>query len=542
MKRSSWFQFLLSFSMAFMPLHPAFAAETKKLSPAYEKGLANLKEMIKTAGLTQPQDFKVFVEKLKPFVQPKVYIRLAAYGELHPNETSPTIEVQEVAGAKKLIRVFIKSVNGSESFDINLAAVQANPQQFQALSTPGLTHQGKAYSYYDIYYDGKMDLGKKDYILTLAEIRRLGEVNPGLASDYLVKYKALIQSLEAYYILNEGSDYAAQVVAPWWLEVAQASWSKDGETCIVAGHISKVVKGVCGGDGFSQGCAKGDIFCNPLAYGFSDKGPICVPRKPAEQVSITCNKVSDERYDFKNDKNRNNLVKDIVSGEKCKGMGLKNCEADAYVKELTEHIRSAFVACSPIKGFESTDGVSAVAAFDRFREAKRTVPPPQISPSDIQRTWVDEKSKTSKKGKTDSDEHHRNACATLMNRLFDLERAGQVAACPISGATGCPTVVAPVQVVEAPLKPLTPTEVKSVPPVTRVEVPVTTPTKDEKSILPWLIGGAVLLCVFYFCKGSKSTQMPVGKPAEPEGTRIGGSGTTGSRPPMATPVAQPGVK
>lgn len=495
-----------------------------------------LKSIVKKTGWTQEQKIADFLPKIKPYLHPKVYNRLLSYKDLNPNATVPQIEIQKLNDSGKIKVIFFMQ-DKTESLELNLS----NPNFAKSDKIAKIAN--KSVSYEEIFYSEKWVQHKQNSLLTHSELKELYNKDPRQAQEYFSKYRSLISAFEEYYQINTvgGSVDSVQSYPPWWMAQAFAKpiektkssvstkaknaapldYSKDGAPCVVAGYLSKVTDGSCGGEEPNKLrglCPKNQLSCSPHVFGFSsDSKPFCVPQKPADQVSIKCDQQSTSFYSTKENSSQNcevkgrdkglcSLVNDVITkfGE-TQFENIPPYAPDAYIKDLQEHIEVAFGQCSPIE----VEGKQM--SFIDFKNLRSTQESFRLQHTDIKRSW------TGKKTQTKSDIHHQKACATLINRFMDLEQEARKAQVIIDGTSRASM---PVNIVQR----------DSVPEVT---VPVTSPKEsvapiveskpsyvaakkdDDGSFWPLLLFAAVAGCIF-FCRGKEHDPMPtIGKVGEP---------------------------
>jgi hypothetical protein len=546
------FCYLLSFALVMTTEGVARAADSLAVQ--------DLKNFIQDTGWTQSQSLKTFLPKVKKYLHPKIYNRLQAYSDLNPNAQVPKIEIQKINDTGK-VKILISLNKKIEIVELDLG------KSFSDRETKFAKITGKSFSYDDAFYSEQWQKIKPNSLLTFSEIKTLAKIDPVRAENYLVQYQKMISELEQFYKLNSSQiESQAKIYSPWWMNVAFAQeslnpkppvkssakstakpstkatqtkkgvssapidYSKDGAPCVVAGYLSKVTKGSCGGadpSEFRGECKKNELTCSPFVFGFQQSGQtFCVPQRPAEKVSVTCDQVSNQSYSQRNStkncevKGRNkalcNLLDDVIN--KCQEKELSvfsPCTPDAYINELQQHIEVAFGQCSPIETGGSSLGFEGFKALRQLDENFR------LDYKDVKRTW------TGGKTQAKSDIHHQKACSTLINRFMDLEKEAKLAQEVIDTTTSkvttvtviddphrkIPTVEVPAPPQSAPVVAAFPREedVMRIPQQNKEE-----PDRDDNSIWGLLFIAGIGACVFYFCRSKDHDPMPtVGKGTEP---------------------------
>lgn len=321
-----------------------------------------------------------------------------------------------------------------------------------------------------------------------------------------------------------------------------------GQTCIVAGYISKYDERgrSCGGESEGRAdfvsqiqgtlgtfkatkCSGGgspsgpeSFACNPIVYGLSSAGSVhCVPKANIKYATRECNSMSPLDKDGPNfDADRKRIVKSWAEGL---GAGISD---EDFFKDGEGNLRLKKEKHDLIRG-----QLDALRAHIEAAQNQCAVEPPR--------------------------EDQKSACAELLKRMFDLQALIQEPKPPepppeppqdcsnISGSTfNSETQTCECSGGQSPnTKDDGSQTCESVtPPVTEPEPP----KKEEKKnnwLIPLLVigGGLLAVCLLWLCKGDKDkkTQVPVPVPPIPPPGPVDPPPVEPPPPPPPPPVVQP---
>lgn len=498
--------FVLSYALVISPVWAQNASQP-----------TNLSQFFKETHMSDSKTVAEWLKKNKQHMHPKVAELVHQWSVLNPNVKMPKIHVSSFKNNKgeDVTRITYNDKGKNVLADFVTSG-----------SNIYLLYEGKKYTYNDIYYDGHLEGRVNSPLASSNEYRNALKAGPAAVQNYQANTKKLVMALEK---LDRGFDKPARKTSFVDLFLETANAIPPGSSCIVGGHVSTVAKGSCGaGDAnVVRGCQTGtEVACNPLVYGYSGEKELCVPNKPATQVSVKC----DQLYPVPG--KARELAESVAAVHTLHGLGMQSQQTDKFYQDLNQEIQSAAKVCMN-EGFNYGD----------FADKVKAGTAPKYTAEDFASKFPDSK-----------DEHHRIACATVMNRLF-FAVAGRECVIDTNAAEGngekpCPPQTNACQISEKGAV----TDIVTLDPVI-VKAP--RPEKEEKkkkSILPWILGGigvlGILCLAKVICKDKdkkpKPTPtlpptpttlppMPVGKPGE-NGTNRPGQGGVGAAPPITLPV------
>lgn len=510
--------FVLSFSLA---LSPAFAQ-----GPG-QQALVNT--FIKDTQLGQTKTVAEWLKKNAKSMHPKVAELALQWAVLNPDVKMPKIQANTFKDKKGQEVTRMTFVDKGQSYLIDFVTSGTDVH---------VLVDGKKLTYNDIYYDGQLEAAVGSPLVTSKEYRSALKAGPQAVQSYQANIKRLVYSLEK---LDRTFDKAPKKTSFIDMFLEEANAIPPGSQCIVAGHVSNVSNRLSCGDGDAnviRGCKAGsEIACNPLVYGY-DKNvagkELCVPRRPATEVSVKCD------ANFPVPGQAKQLAESVAAAHALQGLGTGSEQTDRFYQDLNVEIQNASKVCMN-EGFN----------YDTFAQQVKEGKAPKYAAADFAQKFPEKK-----------DEHHRIACATVMNRLFFAVAGHQCVidtnAAEANGAKPCPPVTPACQIsdkgaAEVFPVPDTGAEVKTEP-LPEQPAPAPAPPAKEKKKFPvwaWFVLGGVVLCiakVLPFCKSDKKKNppvtpptlppMPVGKPGEDGTTRPGQGGVGGvsviGDPPPAT--------
>lgn len=500
------------------------------MAPIHAKAEAQqemLRELIKSSGLGKEATVADWIKKNRAYYHPKMAELAEQWALKNPNVKMPKVEMSNFNGKNGMetTRLVFKEKGQSTIVDI---VTQGNKTYFNV--------DGQKYTYYDIYYDGHVENAVNSTQITFNELTRASKLNNKKAAAYQANLRHLVNSLTALHQgVNEGSARKTSFID---LLLEQAYAAKNGDACIMAGYVTTVNAGSCGGGvaQMKEGCSGDTVRCNPIVYGFGGGGVNCVPKKPATEVSVNCDKF------FPVPGKEKELLESVIKSVSSQSVDSRN----DFFSKLESDIQGASKVCLG-------------SNFD-FNGLKNVV-----KQSGQTKMFAEDNPLISSRFPAPADRHHRIACATVMNRLFYMgdsqECVRQTLAYQDAGEaqpkTDIPECKRAIAAVTAPIKetgeikvePLAPDTIKTLPAV------VVTPEKEKKknNTALWLILGGLgvfALCKLWFCKDDKKKKptvvtpptpttkpptipppvlppMPVGKPGEDEIVRPGSGGVTG---------------
>lgn len=497
--------FMLSFSLA---LSPAFAQ-----GPG-QQALVNT--FIKDTQLGQTKTVAEWLKKNAKSMHPKVAELALQWAVLNPDVKMPKIQANTFKDKKGQEVTRMTFVDKGQSYLIDFVTSGTDVH---------VLVDGKKLTYNDIYYDGQLEAAVGSPLVTSKEYRSALKAGPQAVQSYQANIKRLVYSLEK---LDRTFDKAPKKTSFIDLFLEEANAIPPGSQCIVAGYVAHVASnGSCGAGPEDRGlvvgdCSTGKVSCNPLVYGYSGEKKLCVPRNPATEVSVKCDAL------FPVPGKAKELAESVAAVHALQGLGTGSEQTDRFYQDLNVEIQSASKVCMD-QGFN----------YDTFAQQVKDGKAPKYTAADFAQKFPDKK-----------DEHHRIACATVMNRLFFAVAGHQCVidtnAAEANGAKPCPPVTPACQIsdkgaAEVFPVPDTGAEVKTEP---LPEQPAPAPAKEEKKkkfpVWAWFVLGGVVLCiakVLPFCKSDKKKNppvtpptlppMPVGKPGEDGTTRPGQGGVGG---------------
>ena len=490
--------FVLSYSLM---LPPALAQNVG------QQTLVN--NFIKETQLGKTKTVAEWLKKNSQSMHPKVAELALQWAVLNPNVKMPKMQTSTFKDKKGQEITRMTFVDKGQSYLVDF--VQKGTE-IQVLV------DGKKLNYNDMYYDGYMESAVSSPLVSSNEYRSALKAGPQAVRSYQANLKKLVIALEK---LDRGFDKPARKTSFLELFLETANAIPPGSQCIVGGHVSTVANGSCGNDdpNVVRDCKKGsEVACNPLVYGYSGEKELCVPNRPATDVSPKCDKL------FPVPGKAKELADSVAAVHALQGLGSQSQVTDKFYQDLNAEIQNAARVCEG-EGF----------SYDSFAQSVKDGKAKQYTAQDFAAKFPDPK-----------DEHHRIACATVMNRLFfavaGRECVIDTNAAEQSGSKPCPPPTPACQISDKGA-------VSDVVTLPVVEVKGERPppqAKKEKKKTPvwlWFVLGGVVLCIakiLPFCKGKDKKPtvtpptlppMPVGKPGE-DGITRPGQGGIGALPPV----------
>lgn len=515
--------FVLSYCLAMYPVNAKTVAQQEAL-----------RNFIKDSGMGQSNmTIAEWIKKNRAYYHPKVAELAAQWAAKNPNMKMPQLKMTSFDGSngQETTRLVFQEKGETTTVDI---VTQGDKMT--------VNYDGKKYSYDDIYYDGQIEKAADSSQITWNELSRVHKLNKKKAAIYQGNLRALVNSLTAFQQINNESPRKTSFID---MLLEQAYAVADGSRCIMGGYSTEQKSGSCGGADakLKEGCIAGNVRCNPVVYGYSDGKAYCVPKKPATDVSVTCDKL----YPIPGKEQQ--LVDSVIKNINAKQPQERDQAWNDFFKNLETDIRSAGEVC-----------MGPTFNFDRLKETVKQ----EGQTKHFKAEQFTGNFPVKMAGGKDVNLHHRIACETVMNRLFYMDQAkdcvrGSLAEqdagvpqsktdskeCKYAGVVigkvtdNAPTIVEPLPEDKATTLP-----------------PVVVKAEKEKKDKKWLwilLAGLGAACLFIFCKkGDKKKPpqvtpptlppvlppMPVGKPGEPTNPRSGSGGVTGGTT-GGTPITLP---
>lgn len=508
--------FVLSYCLGMYPVHAKTIAQQEAL-----------RSFVKDSGIGQENmTIAQWIKKNRAYYHPKVAELASQWAAKNPNMKMPKVKMTSFNGenGQETTRLVFQEKKESTTVDIVTQGDKVT-----------MSIDGKKYSYNDLYYDGALEAAASSPQVTWNELTRIHKLAPKKAAAYQVQLKKLVNSLTA---LQQGMPIEARKVSFIDLLLEQAHAIPNGTRCIMGGFATVQKNNSCGGGDarLTAGCATGQVNCNPVVYGYRNGKQICVEKKPATEVSPSCDAI------YPIPEKKQELVDSVIANINSQKPEERDAAWANFFKNLESDIQAAGLICDgPDFNFEALKNV--VRAEGSTKHFKPDNP-----------KFLERFPKKLEGGK-DINEHQRIACATVMNRLFYMDQAktcvrGSLAEAD-AGAPQSKKDSPECSYVEAETIALPDTAAVTVEPLPEAKVvPVPPPAKAEKKDkkwLLWIIAGLGAACVFKIICGGKDKKpkppvyppIPVGKPGESETPRGGSGGVGGTITPAPTATTMP---